>query len=159
MPYLIISNVILVITSGTLCYVSLLDFKEYKIPNWSILLLVGLFLTHAFFSGRWINIQFNLGLALIIFLFSIYFYSRGLMGGGDVKILTIAFLWVGIDCALPLAVLIMLFATIHTGVAKLGWKVARSNEGRMRIPFAPSVGAALVSTFILDCMQALPNGS
>ena len=159
MLYHTISNVILVITSGTLCYVSVSDFKEYKIPNWSILLLIGLFLAHAFFSGRWISIHFNLGLASIIFLFSIYFYSQGHMGGGDVKILMIAFLWVGIDCALPLAVLIMLFAAIHTGVARLGWKVVRPYEGRMRIPFAPSVGAALVCMFIIGCLKAVPNGS
>jgi prepilin peptidase CpaA len=159
MPHNIISNVVLVIASCTLCYVSLLDLKENKIPNWSTLLLIGLFLAHAFISGRWVSIYLNLGLASIVFVFSILFYSRDLMGGGDVKILTVAFLWVGIDCALPLAVLIMIFVTIHTGIAKLGWKVARPFEGRMRIAFAPSVGAALVCTFIMGCLRALPNGS
>lgn len=159
MPYGIISDIILVIASGTLCHVSLLDLRENKITNWSILLLIGLFLAHEFISGRWINIYLNLGLASVVFVFSIYFYSRDLMGGGDVKILTVAFLWVGIDCALPLAVLIMLFATIHTGIAKLGWKVSRSFEGRLRIAFAPSVGAALVCIFIMGCLRALPFGS
>lgn len=159
MPYPTISNVILIITAGTLYYAALSDFKEYKIPNGSILLLIGLFLVHAFVSGRWPSIHFNLGLAAIIFIFCIFFYSQDLMGGGDVKILSVAFLWVGIDCALPLAVLIMLFSALHVGVVKLGWKVARPFEGRMRIPLAPSVTAALVCTFIMDCLKALPSDS
>ena len=81
MQYHTISNVILFITSGTLWYVSVSDFKEYKIPNWSILLLIGLFLAHAFFSGRWISIHFNLGLALIIFVFSAIFTLKARWAG------------------------------------------------------------------------------
>jgi len=159
MPYPTISNVILITTVGTLFYAAWSDFKEYKIPNWSMLLLVGLFLVHTLVSGRWTSIYFNLGLAAIIFIFCIFFYSQNIMGGGDVKILSVAFLWVGIECALPLAVLIMLFSAIHVGVIRLGWKVARPIEGRMRIPFAPSVAAALVCTFIMDCLKALPSDS
>jgi prepilin peptidase CpaA len=43
------------------------------------------------------------------------FYGLGWMGGGDVKILAVAFLWTGLS-----AVLLALFGILHTSAAKLG---------------------------------------
>jgi prepilin peptidase CpaA len=150
-----ISNIILIITAGTLFYAAQSDFRNYTIPNGSILFLIVLFFVHAFVSGRWPIIHYNLGIASIIFTFCIVFYWQKLMGGGDVKIITVAFLWVGIDCALPLAILILLFSTVHVVAMKLGFNMVRSLGGRMKIPFAPSVAAALVCMFFTDCFQYL----
>jgi prepilin peptidase CpaA len=147
------THLVLVLTAATLFYAALTDLREYRIRNELILVLVGLFLVHAVLSGRWIDIYWNLGTALAIFLVALYFYSNKLMGGGDVKILTVAFLWVGVDCALPLAILMLIFVLVHTIVAKLGWIDAERVDGRMRIPFAPSVAGALIGTFMLGCME------
>ena len=144
---------VLVLTAATLFYAALTDLREYRIRNELILVLVGLFLVHAVLSGRWVGTYSNLGTALAIFLVALYFYSNKLMGGGDVKILTVAFLWVGVDCALPLAILMLIFVLVHTIVAKLGWIDAERVDGRMRIPFAPSVAGALIGTFMLGCME------
>jgi prepilin signal peptidase PulO-like enzyme (type II secretory pathway) len=70
-----------------------------------------------------------------------------------VKILTVAFLWVGRDCALPLAILMLIFVLIHSVIAKLGWIEVERVDGRMRVPFAPSVAGALIGTFMLGCME------
>jgi prepilin peptidase CpaA len=147
------THLVLVLTAATLFYAALTDLREYRIRNGLILVLVGLFLVHAVLSGRWVGIYWNLGTALAIFLVALYFYSNKLMGGGDVKILTVAFLWVGRDCALPLAILMLIFVLIHTIVAKLGWIEVERVDGRMRIPFAPSVAGALIVTFMLGCME------
>ena len=72
------------------------------------------------------------------------------------NILTVAFLWVGVDCALLMAILMLMFVIIHTIVAKLGWMEVERVDGQMRIPFAPSVAAALVGTFMLGCIEGRP---
>jgi prepilin peptidase CpaA len=148
------SNVILVVTAAVLFYAALTDLKHYQIRNELIFVLAGLFFLHAFVSGQWVNMQWNLGIALLMLCVMLYFYSQNLMGGGDVKLLTVAFLWTGLHCALPFAVLLLVFATIHSIAAKLGWADFRraSNDERARIPFAPSVAAALIGIFMLGCL-------
>jgi len=76
--------------------------------NELILLLIGLFFLYSLASDRWTAAAWNLGLAAGILLFLIYPYARHWMGGGDVKILTVAFLWTGIECALPFVILLLL---------------------------------------------------
>jgi prepilin peptidase CpaA len=154
MPSLVIlSHIVLVITAGVLFYVALTDLKHYKIRNEFILVLVGLFLLHAVLSGRWIELHWNIGLAFVTFVLMLFAYARNMMGGGDLKILTVAFLWVGLHCALPFAILLLIFATFHTLAAWVGWVDAQRADGRTRIAFAPAVAAALIGSFMLGCVQ------
>src|SRR5215831_12878660 len=119
------ATVILMVTVAVLLYAAFADLKHYRISNELILLLIGLFVLHAFFSHRWINAAWSLGLAAGVFLFLIYFYSRQWIGGGDVKILPVAFLWAGIECAFPFVLLLLLFVSLHTVAARLGWVESR----------------------------------
>ena len=149
-----LSNAVLAITAALLFYAAVTDLKHYQIRNELTAVLGGLFLLHALLSGRWPGIPWNVGLALLVFAVMLHFYSQNLMGGGDVKLLTVAFLWVGIDCALPFAILLSLFAMSHALAGKLGWaEVQRVGEDkRSRIAFAPSVAAALIGIFMLGCL-------
>jgi prepilin peptidase CpaA len=89
-----------------------------------------------------------------MFVAMLAFYSLGWMGGGDVKILAVAFLWTGLSGALPLAILLVVFSGIHAIAAKLGWvKSQLTDSGRRRIPFAPSVAGALICIFVLRALQ------
>jgi prepilin peptidase CpaA len=150
-----LANVVLVVTAAVLFYVTVTDLKHYKIRNELILLLFGLFLLHTLFSGRWVNAAWSAGLAAFVLVFLVYLYSRRWMGGGDVKILSVAFLWTGIDCALPFALLLLLFASLHSAAAWLGWVGSHQADGdaRRRIAFAPSVAAALIAAFLLGCLR------
>ena len=154
-----LSHVVLVITAGVLFYVALTDFKYFKIRNELILVLAGLFIVHALLSGRWVSAYWNLALAAFMFAVMLYFYAQNLMGGGDVKILTVGFLWIGLDCALVFAVLMAIFATVHVAAAKLGWVKVQQAGKHKRIPFAPSVAGALIVCFMLGCVQpvSLPH--
>jgi prepilin peptidase CpaA len=149
-----LANSVLVMTAAILFYAAMTDLKHYQIRNEVIAVLGGLFVLHAVLSGRWPGLPWNVGLALLVFVVMLYFYSQNLMGGGDVKLLTVAFLWVGIDCALPFAILLSLFAAIHAGAGKLGWAEVRQagEDKRSRIAFAPAVAAALIATFMLGCL-------
>ena len=150
-----LSHVVLVITAGVLFYVALTDFKEFKIRNELILVLIGLFILHAFLSGRWVFAHWNLTLAAFMFAVMLYFYAQGWMGGGDVKILTVGFLWIGFDCALVFAVLLLIFAIVHVVAAKIGWIRVQEIDSHKRIPFAPSVAGALIVCFMLGCVQPM----
>jgi prepilin peptidase CpaA len=145
---------VLIVTGALLFYVAYNDLRHYKIRNELIIALAVLFIIHAAVSGRWTSAQWNVAFAAVMFLAMLLLYSRRLMGGGDVKLLGVVFLWVGIDCALPFAVLLLAFAGVHALAARLGWaEVQRaSNDARPRIPFAPSIAAALIGVFMLGCL-------
>ena len=151
-----LSQVVLVITSGLLFYAGLTDLREYRIRNELILVLAGLFFLHALLSGRWVNLHWNIGFALLMFALMLLAYTQKLMGGGDLKILAVAFLWVGVDCALLFAILLFMFAALHMFAAKLGWAAAQQVDGRTRIALAPAVAGALIGTFLLGCLKPLP---
>lgn len=147
------SQIVLVLTAATLFYVAFTDLKQFTIKNELILLLAGLFLVHATLSGRWAQLHWNIGFAVLMFLVMLYFYSQKLMGGGDVKLLAVAFLWTGPFCALPFAIFMTMLALIHTLAARLGWADTQRVHGAMRIPLAPSVAGALIGTFMLGCLS------
>jgi prepilin peptidase CpaA len=154
---LYLANAVLVLTAAVLLYAALTDLKHYQIRNELIAVLTGLYLLHAFLSGRWPEIPWNAGLAILMLAVMLYFYAQNLMGGGDVKLLAVAFLWVGIDCALPFAILLMLFSAVHAVAGKLGWaEVQHAGEDRRaRIAFAPSVAAALIVVFMVGCLAPM----
>ena len=150
-----LSHVVLVITAAVLFYAALTDFKQFKIRNELILVLVGLFVVHAFLSGRWVFAHWNLALAVLMFCVMLYFYAQNLMGGGDVKILTVGFLWIGFNCALLFAILLAASAAVHVLAAKFKWVDVQRVGERKRIPLAPSVAAAMILCFVLGCLQPM----
>jgi prepilin peptidase CpaA len=153
--FLMLSHVVLVITAGVLFYVAYTDLKNYTIRNELILVLAGLFFLHAVLSGRWVMLHWNVAFALVMFTIMLFAYARNMMGGGDVKILTVAFLWVGLSCALVFALFLLVAGGLHSLAAKLGWVASQKKDGCTRIAFAPSVAAALIGTFLLGCLHPL----
>jgi len=149
----IASQVVLVLTAATLFYVALTDLKHYKIHNEVILVLTALFFLHVVLSGRWTILHWNLGFAALLFLIMLYFYSMKLMGGGDLKLLTVALLWVGPFCALPFALFLLLFAGVHILAVKFKLAKAQLADGRTTLAFAPSIAAALICVFMVGCLQ------
>ena len=147
------SQAVLILTAGVLFYVALMDLKHYKIRNEFILVLTALFFVHAFLSGRWVTIQWNFGFALLLFVIMLYFYVKKMMGGGDLKLLTVALLWVGPFCALPFALFVLLFVCVHLVAVKLKLVETQVLNGKKWIAFAPAVAAALISVFMAGCLQ------
>jgi prepilin peptidase CpaA len=149
----IASQTVLILSGAVLFYVAFNDFKHYKIRNELILVLTGLFFLHAMLSGRWTVLPWNLGFAAILFLIMLYPYSMKMMGGGDLKLLTVAILWVGPFCALPFALFLLFFAGIHAGAVKFKFVEGKAVGKRQSVAFAPSVAAALISIFLIGCLR------
>jgi len=150
------SYLILVLTAAVLTYAALTDLRHYRIRNDLIFAIGGLYLLHAVASGRWVEMHWNIGFALLMLGAMLPFYAKHWMGGGDVKILAVAFLWTGLSCALPFAILLAIFSGLHAGAARLGWIKADPDHGTpQRIAFAPSVAGALIGIFMLGCVEAV----
>jgi prepilin peptidase CpaA len=148
---------VLLVTSALLVYGAVKDLRDYSISNVFVLALGGLFILHALLSGRWVTLHENVAFALLMFVLLLVCYSKGWVGGGDVKLLAVAFLWVGMRCALPFSLLLLAFTTLHTVAVKLKWVEGRRVDDRLKIAFAPSVSAALIGSFALGCL-ASPGG-
>ena len=101
---------------------------------------------------RLLALPANIGFAAAAFALMLFCYSRGLMGGGDLKLLTVAFLWTGMHCVLPFLIVLVIFASLHTLAAKLDWVDAQRVNGRIKVAFAPSVAAGLIGVFLSGCL-------
>ena len=99
-PYVSPANIVLALTAAVLVATAITDLKRYTISNTYIFALVALLIAYTAATGLWSTLAWNVGIATLLFVVLFYFYSRSWMGGGDVKILTVAFLWIASDCAL-----------------------------------------------------------
>ena len=149
----IASYFVLVVTAALLFYIALTDLREFKIRNDMVLVVAGLFFVHALLSGRWVELHWNIALAAAAFAIMLFWYSQGLMGGGDLKLMTVGLLWAGIRCAVPFLIIVVIAALLHALAAKLGYISAQRREGRMRIAFAPAIAAGLIGIFMLGCVS------
>jgi prepilin peptidase CpaA len=149
-PFL--SYAVLALTAAILFYAAFTDLKSFRIPNELVILLALLFFVHAGLVGEWARIPWNIGMAVFVLGCLMVFYSWGHVGGGDVKLLAVAFLWTGIEYAFAFSLLLLVFATLHLGTVKLGLIKAERRDGERgtRIPFAPSISAALIGVLIMS---------
>jgi prepilin peptidase CpaA len=148
------SLLILVLTSATLFWVALTDFRSFKIRNEAVLLLAGLYFLYSATSGEWTSVPWHLGFAILTLAGMTYIYAVNKMGGGDIKLLSVAFLWTGPWSVLPFSLLLLVFIGIHYLAARIGWAAAEKSPAGLRIPLAPSVAGALVGTFALGFVAA-----
>lgn len=149
----VLSQTVLILTAAVLFYVAFNDLKHYKIRNELILVIAGLYVVYAIISGTWRTAYWNIGFASLLFFVMLYFYSMKFMGGGDLKLLTVAFLWVGPFSALPFAVFLLFFASIYSLAAKLNLVDIQMRGGRKMVAFGPSIAAALITVFIFGSIN------
>jgi Flp pilus assembly protein protease CpaA len=140
---------ILALASATLFWAALTDFRNFKIRNEAVLALAALYPLYAIASGQLSSVPWNAGFAILMLAGMGYMYATAKMGGGDFKLLTVAFLWTGPWLVAPFAALLLIFALIHYSAVRFGWAAADKSGGAWRIPLAPSVAAALIGTFAL----------
>jgi hypothetical protein len=120
---------IVAITCCVLFYVASADLQNYKIKNELVLLLAALYFMYVFATGSWNEVLSHIGVASLIFLMMLVCYSYGLLGGGDVKLLMVAFLWVGANFAFLFAVA---SERPHSGSRK-AWPVPAQNLPRVAL--------------------------
>lgn len=155
-----LANAVLVVTATVLFYAAMTDLREFKIRNNLVLALACLYALYVVLAGEpWTQVLWHIGFALVMFVVLLAFYAQNWLGGGDVKILTVCFLWVGITYALPFTILLLIFAVGYVLMAqKFAWvSVLHTKRGR-KVPYAPLVAAALIGVFVLKFFVLKTNG-
>ena len=135
-----------------LCYIALTDFRIFKIHNSSVLLLVLLYGLYAFIGRSGYEILLNVTLGVIILGVLFWFYARGAVGGGDVKLVPVVCLWVGTHCALLYSIFLLTFIGVHLVAVRKGWVPTLAVGEHRAIPYAPSVAASLICIIMLGCL-------
>lgn len=123
-----------------LLYAAFTDIRRRQIDNW---LNIAIAITAPAFwwaSGLelWPGVANQLGVAVAAFSVLAGLFAIGMMGGGDVKLLTALALWVP-----PLAFVNLLFIMAVTGgiltVVLGSWHVARRRKDRLAIPYGIAI--------------------
>jgi prepilin peptidase CpaA len=137
---------------AVLFYVGLTDFRTFKIPNETVLLLLLLYIAYALVARTRSEIVWNIIVGAGTFCILLLLYARRALGGGDVKLLSVVSLWVGAHCALAFSILLLLLICLHVTAASIGWAPAQTLAERQVIPYAPSIAGALIGVIIIGCI-------
>ena len=135
--------------STVLLFAAFTDLKEFKIRNETVLLLVALFFVYAVASGRPMLLAINFGFASLMLVGLLYAYARERLGGGDLKLLTVAFLWAGPWLTAPFLIFLLVFTGVVYSAATRGWIASQRSDAGLRMPLAPAIAAALIGTFVV----------
>jgi prepilin peptidase CpaA len=149
------SYAVLAATAALLAYMAFHDLREFKIRNELVLVLAGIFFLHAALSGRWVVLHWNLAFAAGMGVLLLIGYAFRLLGGGDVKLLTVAFLWTGFRCAVPFLLVVTAVSMLMIVAAHFGWIAAKRVNKRLRVPFAPAIAIGLIAIFLMGCLAPI----
>ncbi len=119
------------------------DLRRRQIDNWlNITIALGAPL-YWWASGLalWPGVAIQLGVALAAFVVLAGLFALRLMGGGDVKLLTVLALWIEPEWFLRLLIVMALIGgalTLFMGA----WHVARRQKDKLAIPYGVAIAAA-----------------
>lgn len=119
------------------------DIRRRQIDNW---LNLGIALGAPLFwlaSGMslWPEVATQFGVALAAFAILAVMFNFGMMGGGDVKLLTALGLWIKPEWFLELIILMALLGGVLT-IVMGAWHVMRRQRERLAIPYGVAISAA-----------------
>lgn len=137
----------------TLIYIIIDDLRNYRISNRSIGVLIGLFVIQTLVNRAYLDAAVQIFIAFIFFLALLIPYSRGFLGGGDVKLLGAAFLWLADDDRLVFSVFFFLLTLLYVLAAKLRLAPSRGKT-TVFIPFGPSIAGAWLLTILTASLHA-----
>jgi len=156
MPWQIIAQLVIgAVVSILLVTIIVDDLKNYRIRNATVLLLAVLFVI-------WCLIKTDLSLffthliaATVLFAILGVMYHFRMMGGGDVKLLVVAFLWLGLEHGFLFFVLLFITSLVYVVGARFRWVPSRKLNGRTSVPFGPSIAVAWMATSLVT--RSLPG--
>ena len=148
-----------------LAWAALSDGLRFRIPNGASLAITLLYPAHVLASPIPVDWLGALLVAAIIFAVGVALFARGLLGGGDVKLLAAAALWAGPHLILPLLIVMGLTGGLLSVIAWLlqflrrlraaGWASLAlpysSGDGFERVPYGVAIvaGAAYAAIHLL----------
>ena len=145
------ANFIQLLVGMVLIYIAVEDMLRFKIANGSIIVLALLFLVFSLVTGALWPPLWHLLFGAVMFAFVVAAYSYGVMGGGDAKLLAVAFLWIGAQNATLFCLLLSVAAGVYLVLQRLfHFLPGKTNAtGRFMIPYGPCIAAAWITTMAL----------
>jgi prepilin peptidase CpaA len=89
----------------------------------------------------WPDVAMQLGVALGAFAVLAIMFNFGMMGGGDVKLLTALALWIQPNWFMELLIIMALLGGVLT-IGMGAWHVMRRQRDRLAIPYGVAISAA-----------------
>lgn len=138
---------------------ALSDLFRRKIPNWTVLSLVGLYVVAAFTGAAPTGPWSALGAAVIAFPITYGLYHFGIMGAGDAKLFTAAALFAGLAYLLQFALITALlggilaigYLTLHPRRAMRGLTTAGRAQGvSLGVPYGVPITFAAAAVALLN---------
>jgi prepilin peptidase CpaA len=152
-----ISYGLLIALAIALVFAAFTDMKRRQIDNWlnaAIALGAPLFWWSSGLS-LWPEVAIQLGVALAAFAVFAGLFALKMMGGGDVKLLTVLALWVSPAHFLQL-LLVMALAGGALTIIMAAWHIMRRERDKLKIPYG--VAIAFGGLWVL-AINYLPNGA
>lgn len=139
-----------------LCFLTLVawaacsDAVEFKIPNGASVGLVCLYPIYVLASPHHVEWLWAIGVAIAVFIPGLMLFASGVVGGGDVKLLSATALWAGPTMIFPMLVTMSLAGGV---LALLSWGSHRLNRYR-----AAACGDRSLTTEAYAAQISLPYG-
>ena len=140
---------LVIVLAPQLALIAWNDFQGWRITNKANLALGLTYLAFAaVFSTPW-TIAAHAAFAAFMFAIMLLPFAKGWLGGGDVKFLTAAFLWTGLECAQLFSLALLPPMIVYLALARMGVARAKEEGGLHRVPFGPIGAFALAMTLVL----------
>lgn len=108
-----LSVVIRVLVLCALVWLAVYDVRARRLPTSIVLTIGALFFVDAFIAGMPLDdVVSHLTLAVIVFLVCAVLFLARMLGGGDAKLASVIFLWVGFGLSLATLTLISVIGTV-----------------------------------------------
>ena len=131
---------LLIALAIALVFAAFTDIRRRQIDNWlngAIALGAPLFWWSSGLS-LWPDVAIQLGVALAAFALLAGLFALKMMGGGDVKLLTVLALWVRPEIFVQLLVIMALAGGVLTIVMGM-WHIMRRQRERLAIPYGVAI--------------------
>jgi prepilin peptidase CpaA len=109
----VLSLVIRLAVLGALLWLAVTDVRSRRLPTRVVLAIGALFFLDAAVLRLGMHqVMVHLALALSVFAVCAALFAARMLGGGDAKLASVIFLWVGLSLALPALTLISVIGTV-----------------------------------------------
>jgi len=148
-----IAFVILVLAAATFLYAGWRDLASFTIPNRAVVALAALYPIHVLVVPGPVAWELALGMATLVFAVGCGLFALRAMGGGDVKLLTVAALWAGAPHLFEL-----LLVTTGTGLLLAVVFAVRAAAASIRGSGSGMIGVASSLRFVPVAKLTIPYG-
>jgi prepilin peptidase CpaA len=143
------ATIVSIALGATLLFIVCDDLRNYRIRNEIIAFLAVLFVVDVIVRGAYYEGAWHAAFALVLFLIILGLYTYRLMGGGDAKLLAVAFLWLGLDNSTAFSLFLVCTTVLYVLGARWGALPSQKQARGTRIPFGPAIAVAWLLTMSL----------